>query len=50
MSIISVEIIKTIAEREMQKRAKEKQSQRGARGAKAIAKAWELNDFLVYLS
>ena len=50
MPIISVEIMKTIDEREMQKTTKEKQRQKGARGTGAIVKAWELNDFVVHLS
>ena len=50
MPIISVEIMKTIDEREMQKTTKEKQRQKGARETEAIAKGWELNDFVVHLS
>ena len=51
MPIITVGITKTIAEREMQKTTKEKQTrQKGARGTEAIAKEWELNDFVVHLS
>ena len=51
MQIISVEIMKTIDEREMQKQQKKnKQRQKGARGTKAIVKGWELNDFVVDLS
>ena len=38
MSIISVEIVKTIDEREMQKTTKEKQRQKGARETEAIVK------------
>ena len=38
MPIISVEIMKTVDEREMQKATKEKQIQKGARGTEAIAK------------
>ena len=49
MPIISVEIMKAIDKREMQK-TKEKQSQKGARGTEAIVKGWELNDFVVHLS
>ena len=49
MPIISVEIMKTIDEREMQK-TKEKQRQKGARETEAIAKGWELNYFVVHLS
>ena len=47
MPIISVKIIKTIDERELQKN---KQRQKGARGAEAIVKVRELNDFVVHLS
>ena len=51
MPIISVEIIKTINEREMRKTTKRnKQRQKGARGTEAIVKGWELNDFAVDLS
>ena len=50
MPIISIEIMKTIDEREMQKTTKEKQRQKGARGTEAIVKGWELNDFVVHLS
>ena len=50
MPIISVEIMKTIDEREMQKTTKEKQRQKGARGTEALVKVWELNDFVVHLS
>ena len=42
--------MKTIDEREMQKTTKEKQRQKGARETEAIAKGWELNDFVVHLS
>ena len=49
MPIISVEIMKTIDEREMQKTTKEKQRQNGARGREAIVKGWELNDSVVRL-
>ena len=38
MSIISIEIMKTTDEREMQKTTKEKQRQKGARGTEAIVK------------
>ena len=41
--------MKTIDERELQKRTKEKQRQKGARGTEATVEGWELNDF-VYLS
>ena len=51
MPIISVEIMKTIDEREMQKQQKKsKQRQKGARGTEAIVKGRELNDFVVHLS
>ena len=51
MPIISVEIMKTIDEREMQKTTKEKQKrQKGTGETEAIVKGWELNDFVVYLS
>ena len=52
MQIISAEIIKTIDEREMQKKQqkKNKQRQKGARETEAIAKGGELNDFAVHLS
>ena len=49
MPVVSAEIMKTIDEREMQK-TKEKQRQKGARETEAIAKGWELNDFVVHLS
>ena len=47
MSIISIEIMKTIDEREMQKTTKEKQRHKGAMCTEAIVKGWELNDFVV---
>ena len=52
MAIISVEITKTIDEREMQKKQKNKnkQRQKGARGTEAIVEGWELNDFVVHIS
>ena len=50
MLIISIEIMKTMDEREMQKTTKEKQRQKGARGTEAIVKGWELNDFVGHLS
>ena len=52
MPIISVEIIKTIDETEMQKTAKEKQTntERSKRETEAIAKGWELNDSVVHLN
>ena len=52
MPIISVEIMKTIDQRELQKKTqnktKTKQRQKGARGTEAIVKVWELNDFVVH--
>ena len=53
MPIISVDIMKTIDEREMKKkkkRKKHKQRQKRARGTEIMVKGWELNDFVVYLS
>ena len=50
MLIISIEIMKTIDEREMQKTTKEKQRQKGARGTEAIVKGWELNGLVVHSS
>ena len=50
MPIISVGIMNTIDERELQKTTKEKQRQKGARGTEALVKGWELNDFVVHLS
>ena len=50
MLVISVEIMKTIDERKMQKKQKNKQRQKRARGTEAIVKGWELNDFAVHLS
>ena len=53
MPVISVEIMKTIDEKEMQKKRKQKknkQRQKGARGTEAIVKGWELNDFVMHLS
>ena len=51
MPIISVEIMETRDERELQKNNKEKnkQRQKGARGTEAMVKGWELNDFAVHL-
>ena len=52
MPIISVEIVKTIDERELQKKQQKenKQRQKGARGTETILKVWELNHFVVHLS
>ena len=51
MPIISVEILKAIDEREMQKKQKKnRQKQKGARWTEAIVKGWELNDFAVHLN
>ena len=48
---ISVEIMKTVDQREMQKETKKnKQRQKGAKWTEAIVKEWELNEFVVYLS
>ena len=51
MLITSVEIMKTIDERKMQKnqQTKNKQRQKRARETEAIVKGWELNDFVVHL-
>ena len=41
--------MKTIDEREMQITAKEKQKrQKRAKGTEALAKGWELNDFVAF--
>ena len=48
--IISVEIMKTIDQRELQKKKKKKQRQKGARGTEVLVKVWELNDFVKHLS
>ena len=50
MPIISLEIMKTIDEREIQKTTKEKERHKGAMWTEAIVKGWELNDFVVHLS
>ena len=51
MPIISVEIMKTIEEREMEEATKtNKQRQDGTRQTEAIAKGWEPNDFVGHLS
>ena len=53
MPVISVEIMKTIDEKEMQKKRKQKknkQRQKGARGTEAMVKGWELSGFVVHLS
>ena len=52
MPIISVEIMKTIDERELPKTTKEKETarQKGARRTEATVKGWELNDFVVHLT
>ena len=45
--------MKTIDERELQKKQqqkKNKQRQKGARGTEAMVTVWELNDFVMYLS
>ena len=49
MSIISVKIMKTIDDREMQKQQnKDKQRQNEARETKAIVKGRDLNDCVVH--
>ena len=51
MPIISVRIMKTIDERDIQKQQKKnKQRQKEASGTEAIVKEWELNDLVLYLS
>ena len=50
MPIISVEIMKTIDEREMQETKEKEQRLKGAWGAEALVKGWEQNDFVVHLS
>ena len=52
MSIINIQIIKTIDEREMQETTTttKKQRSKGARGTEARAKEWELNGFVLHLS
>ena len=50
MPIISIEIMKIIDERQMQKPTKEKQTKTENRGTEAIVKGWELNGFAVHLS
>ena len=51
MPMISVEIMKTIDGREMLKTTKEKQTKtERSRGIEAVAKGWEINDFVVHLS
>ena len=51
MPIISVEIKKTIDERETKKQQKKnKQRQKEARETEAIAYWWELNEFVAHLS
>ena len=52
MPIISVEIMKTIDERGMQKITKKKtdKDRKEHGGTEAIVKGWELNDFVVHLS
>ena len=51
MPIISIEIMKTIDERELQKKTKKnKQRQKGAGWTEVIVKGWELNDFVLRLS
>ena len=53
MLIIRIEIIKTIDERELQKKQQQKKNKEGQKGAsrtEAMVTVWELNDFVVYLS
>ena len=50
MPIISLEIMKTIDEREMKTTKEKKLRQKGARGTEVIMKGWELNDFVVHVS
>ena len=51
MPIISIEIMKTIDERELQKTTKEnKQRQKGARGTEPIVNGWELKASLIFKS
>ena len=52
MLIVSVEIMKTIDEREMKKKQQQqkKQRQKGTRQPEAIVKGWELNDVAVHLN
>ena len=54
MPIISIEVMKTIDEGELQKTTKEKQTKaeekKEARRKEAIVKGWELNNFAVHLS
>ena len=49
--MISVEIMKTIDDREMQKttKHKHKKAETSKEGTEAILKEWELNDFVVNL-
>ena len=49
MPVISVEIMKTIDQREMQKNIKRKPRTETSKGTEALAKGWELNDFVVHL-
>ena len=51
MPIISVRIMKTIDERDIQKQQKKnKQRQKEASGTEAIVKECELNDLILHLS
>ena len=49
MPIISIEIMKTIDQREMQKTKKHKQRQKGARGTEAITKGWKVSHSIAFL-
>ena len=48
MLLISVEIM--MKEKCKKQQQKNKRRQRGARGAEAIVKGWELNNFVVHLT
>ena len=51
MPITSVEIMKTIEERKLQKQQKRnKQRQKRAKGTESIVKGWEVNYFVVHLN
>ena len=50
MPIVSVEILKAIDERELQKTTKDKKRQKRGRGTEALVKGWELNDSVVILN
>ena len=51
MPIISVEIMKTIEERELQKKTKEKRTRaEGSKGNRSNSESVRFNDFVVHLS